>query len=151
MLDGPRGVRIPEDGWAGGRHLLDDRGRLRLRGRWPHADRGADLQGGRLPRVSLGGDGVWSRVPTSHTGAVWTRLSGLPTSAIASLKATDDGALYIGTDGKGLWRLEPDRTTLARVAQVPGQRVLQLVYEPSVTPMMVLVLTDRGLTVLRGP
>jgi hypothetical protein len=37
------------------------------------------------------------------------------------------------------------------VSQVSGQRVPQLVYEPTVTPSMLLVLTDQGLTVLRGP
>jgi hypothetical protein len=36
-------------------------------------------------------------------------------------------------------------------SEVSGQRVLQLVYEPTVTPSMLLVLTDLGLTVLRGP
>ncbi|SSC73518.1 unnamed protein product [Ciceribacter sp. T2.26MG-112.2] len=34
---------------------------------------------------------------------------------------------------------------------VSGQRVLQMVYEPTVTPSMLLVLTDKGLKVLRGP
>lgn len=95
--------------------------------------------------------GLWSMVPTSHTAASWTRVSGLPTSAIASLKATDDGALYIGTDGQGLWRLEPDGVTLSQVGGIAGSRVRQLVYEPTVTPSMLLVLTDQGLTVLRGP
>jgi hypothetical protein len=90
-------------------------------------------------------------VPTSHTGATWTRLSGLPTNAIAAMRATDDGALYIGTDGKGLWRLEPDGVTLSQVDGIAGSRVRQLVYEPTVTPSMLLVLTDQGLTVLRGP
>ncbi|WP_210209322.1 hypothetical protein, partial [Ciceribacter sp. T2.26MG-112.2] len=59
--------------------------------------------------------------------------------------------LYIGTDGTGLWRLEADGTTLAQVRDVSGQRVLQMVYEPTVTPSMLLVLTDKGLKVLRGP
>jgi hypothetical protein len=90
-------------------------------------------------------------VPKSRATATWTRLTALPSNEILALKATDDGALYIGTEGAGLWRLEADGTTLNRVAQVPGQRVLQLVYETSVTPAMLLVLTDRGLTVLRGP
>jgi len=106
-------------------------------------------------RYYLGSDGfgLWSMVPApaSHSGATWTRLAALPSSQVPALAATDDGALYIGTDGAGLWRLEADGATLARVAQVPGQRVLQLVYEPSVSPSMLLVLTDRGLTVLRGP
>lgn len=95
--------------------------------------------------------GVWSMTPKSHSSGSWARLSGLPTNQILSLKATDDGALYIGTNGSGLWRLEADGTTLAPVREVSGQRVLQLVYEPTVTPSMLLVLTEQGLTVLRGP
>ena len=95
--------------------------------------------------------GVWAMTPKSRSAGNWSRLSGLPTSQILSLKATDDGALYIGTNGSGLWRLEPDGTTLAPVREVSGQRVLQLVYEPTVTPSMLLVLTNQGLTVLRGP
>jgi len=104
-------------------------------------------------RYYLGSDGfgLWSMVPGTRSTATWTRLTALPSNRVLALKATDDGALYIGTDGAGLWRLEADGTALARVAQVPGERVLQLVHEPSVTPPMLLVLTDRGLTVLRGP
>ncbi|RKG83448.1 hypothetical protein [Corallococcus terminator] len=95
--------------------------------------------------------GVWAMTPKSRSTGNWSKVAGLPTNRILSLKATDDGALYIGTNGEGLWRLEPDGTTLAKVPQVSGQRVLQLVYEPTVTPSMLLVLTDQGLTVLRGP
>ncbi|WP_063934736.1 hypothetical protein, partial [Archangium violaceum] len=95
--------------------------------------------------------GVWAMTPKSRSAGNWTRVSGLPTSRILSLKATDDGALYIGTDGGGLWRLEADGTMLTQVTQVSGRRVLQLVYEPTVTPSMLLVLTEQGLTVLRGP
>ncbi len=95
--------------------------------------------------------GVWAMTPKSRSAGNWSKLTGLPTDRILSLKTTDDGALYIGTNGAGLWRLEPDGTTLHRVPQVAGQRVLQLVYEPTVTPRMLLVLTDQGLTVLRGP
>ncbi|MFL5349642.1 MAG: hypothetical protein ACJ8AT_33010 [Hyalangium sp.] len=95
--------------------------------------------------------GVWAMTPKSHSAASWSKLAGLPTDRIPALKATDDGALYIGTSGAGLWRLEPDGVTLTPVKQVSGQRVLQLVYEPSVTPSMLLVLTEKGLTVLRGP
>ena len=95
--------------------------------------------------------GVWAMTPKSRSTGNWQKLAGLPTNRILSLKATDDGALYIGTNGAGLWRLEPDGTTLAPVRQVAGQRVLQLVYEPTVTPRMLLVLTDQGLTTLRGP
>jgi len=95
--------------------------------------------------------GVWAMTPKSRSAGNWSKLAGLPSNQILALKATDDGALYIGTNGAGLWRLEPDGTTLTQVQQVSGQRVLQLVYEPTVTPSMLLVLTDRGLTVLRGP
>ena len=89
--------------------------------------------------------------PRSRSAGNWSKLGGLPSEKILALKATDDGALYIGTDGAGLWRLEADGTTLAPVREVSGQRVLQLVYEPTVTPRMLLVLTERGLSVLRGP
>jgi hypothetical protein len=95
--------------------------------------------------------GVWAMTPRSRSAGNWSKLAGLPSDRILSLKATDDGALYIGTNGAGLWRLEPDGRTLAPVGEVAGQRVLQLVYEPTVTPSMLLVLTDRGLVVLRGP
>ncbi|SEU34015.1 hypothetical protein [Stigmatella erecta] len=95
--------------------------------------------------------GVWAMTPRSRSAGNWSKLAGLPSERILSLKATDDGALYIGTQGAGLWRLEPDGVTLAQVPQVAGQSVLQLVYEPTVTPSMLLVLTDQGLTVLRGP
>jgi hypothetical protein len=95
--------------------------------------------------------GVWAMTPKSRSAGNWSKLEGLPTNRIQALKATDDGALYIGTNGAGLWRLEADGTTLTQVRQVSGQRVLQLVYEPTVTPSMLLVLTDQGLTVLRGP
>ncbi|MDQ3264226.1 MAG: hypothetical protein M3Y59_11275 [Myxococcota bacterium] len=95
--------------------------------------------------------GLWTMSWKSKSSGDWIKVEGLPTQAVTALKATDDGALYIGTRGHGLWRLEADGTTLAQVAQVGGNHVLQLVYEPTVTPTMLLVLTDRGLTTLRGP
>lgn len=95
--------------------------------------------------------GVWSMKMRTRSAATWAKVPGLPTDRILALKATDDGALYIGTDGAGLWRLEADGLTLNPVQEVSGRRVLQLVYEPTVTPSMLLVLTDQGVTVLRGP
>lgn len=95
--------------------------------------------------------GLWSMTIASHTSGNWTRINGLPSNAVLALKSTDDGALYVGTDGAGLWRLEPDGVTLKQVEGIDGKHVRQLVYEPSVTPTMLFVLTDRGLTVLRGP
>ena len=76
-------------------------------------------------------------------------IQGLPTQSLSALAATDDGSLFIGTSGEGLWRMDAQKT-LTRVAGVPGDRVKQLIYEPSATPAMLYVLTDAGLTVLRG-
>ncbi len=95
--------------------------------------------------------GLWSVVVKTRSAGEWTRVKGLPTERLLALKATDDGALYVGTDGAGLWRLERDGQTLAAVAGISGKRVRQLVYEPAVTPSMLLVVTEAGLTVLRGP
>jgi hypothetical protein len=95
--------------------------------------------------------GLWRTDRAVRTTAVYTKATQLPTDRVSALAATDDGALYVGTDGAGLWRLEADRTTLAAVPGVKGRRVLQLVYDPTLTPSMLYVLTEAGLTVLRGP
>ncbi|HET9450035.1 MAG TPA: hypothetical protein VFO83_04110 [Aggregicoccus sp.] len=95
--------------------------------------------------------GLWRTERPVRTTAVYTRVTQLPSEHVSALAATDDGALYVGTDGQGLWRLEADGTTLAQVPGVTGRRVLQLVYDPTRTPSMLHVLTDAGLTVLRGP
>jgi hypothetical protein len=95
--------------------------------------------------------GLWRTERPVRTTAVYTKDTQLPTDHVSALAATDDGALYVGTEDAGLWRLEPDRTTLAQVEEVAGRRVLQLVYDPTLTPSMLYVLTDAGLTVLRGP
>ncbi|WP_164015610.1 hypothetical protein [Pyxidicoccus trucidator] len=68
---------------------------------------------------------------------------------MTALAATDGGAVYVGTDDEGLWRIEKDGETLTRVETVKGTQVLRLVYDPTVTPAMLYVLTDTGLTVLR--
>ncbi|MFL5358291.1 hypothetical protein [Archangium sp.] len=78
-----------------------------------------------------------------------TKVSALPTDALTSLAATDDGSLFIGTAGSGLWRMDKDKQ-LSKVANVPGKGVRQLVYDPNASPAMLYVLTDAGLTVLRG-
>ena len=90
--------------------------------------------------------GLWRMYAPSR----FEKVPGLPTDGIAALAGTDDGALYIGTTGGGLWRMEADHT-LTPVDSVPGNNVLQLFYDPTVTPSMLLVLTNAGLTVLRGP
>jgi ligand-binding sensor domain-containing protein len=78
-----------------------------------------------------------------------TKVKGLPTDALTSVASTDDGSLFIGTSGSGLWRMDAQKQ-LQRVADVPGSRVKQVIYDSSATPGMLYVLTDSGLTVLRG-
>ncbi len=93
--------------------------------------------------------GLWRMDLTqSQSSASFTKLKGLPSEEIETLAATDDGALLIGTRAHGLWRREAGGA-LARVAEVPGDRVLQLVEDPTVKPAMLFVLTSAGLTVLR--
>jgi hypothetical protein len=65
------------------------------------------------------------------------------------MAATDDGSLFIGTDSGGLWRLDAKKQ-LSRVEGIDGSSVKEVHYDPTVTPAMLYVLTDRGLTVLRG-
>ena len=90
--------------------------------------------------------GLWKR--TGHND--FEKVAGLPSDDIAALAGTDDGALYVGTIGGGLWRLGKDGK-LAPVAEVPGGNVYQLVYDPTTQPSMLLVLTNAGLFMLRGP
>ena len=78
-----------------------------------------------------------------------TAVTGLPTQKHTSLAATDDGSLFIGTQGFGLWRLDGAKQ-LAHVDGVEGTVVVQLFYDPTVKPAMLYVLTDQGLSVLRG-
>ena len=79
------------------------------------------------------------------TGAL---VEGAP-SVIWALAATDDGSLYIG-GGDGLWKLD-NAKGLTKVEGIPGA-VRQLVYDPTVTRSMLLVLNDQGTVyVLRGP
>jgi hypothetical protein len=76
-------------------------------------------------------------------------MAGMPTDHVNALAATDDGSLFIGTAGFGLWRLD-EKKQLSHVEGVDGVVVEQLVYDPTVKPAMLYVLTDAGLTVLRG-
>ena len=95
--------------------------------------------------------GLWEMRILSH-GNPYQKgvpIQGLPTQALTSLAATDDGSLFIATDGGGLWRMDANKA-LARVPDVPGSHVKQLLYDPTATPAMLYVLTDSGLTVLRG-
>ncbi|HYO67544.1 MAG TPA: hypothetical protein VEU33_15820, partial [Archangium sp.] len=78
-----------------------------------------------------------------------TKIPGLPTDSIKALAATDDGSLFIGTEGFGLWRMEGQKG-LSHVEGVDGVVVKQLLYDPTVTPAMLYVLTNEGLTVIRG-
>jgi hypothetical protein len=94
--------------------------------------------------------GLWRMERTQWTGSAnWHKLGGLPTEKINAMAATDDGSLFIGTDDQGLWVMGPDKS-LSKVSGVPGKRVRQLVYDPTLTPTMLYVVIDEQLFVLRG-
>jgi hypothetical protein len=94
--------------------------------------------------------GLWRMEETGWAGSAnWFRVAGLPTESINALAATDDGSLFIGTDDQGLWRMDAAEK-MEKVSGVSGSRVLQLLYDPTVESPMLYVLTDQGLTVLRG-
>jgi hypothetical protein len=93
--------------------------------------------------------GLWQMIIHRRTEASGLKVSGLPTERLTSLAATTDGSLFIGTEGFGLWRLDKDKK-LSHVGSVSGTVVEQLVYDPTVKPAMLYVLTNQGLTVVRG-
>ena len=93
--------------------------------------------------------GLWKMAFTPGAAPTFTSIAGLPTSALGAVQATDDGSVFIATSGNGLWRLL-DSGQLTPVAEVAGSRVKQLVYDPTAAPSMLFVLTEAGLTVLRG-
>ncbi len=93
--------------------------------------------------------GLWQMTIARRSEARGTKVAGLPTDSLLSLAATDDGSLFIGTSGGGLWRLDANKQ-LTKVGGVTGSTVKELHYDPTVKPAMLYVLTDAGLTVLRG-
>lgn len=93
--------------------------------------------------------GLWKFTIARRSESHGTKVTGLPTDALTSLAATDDGSLFIGTRGFGLWKLDAQKQ-LTHVDGVDGVSVTQLVYDPTVKPAMLYVLTNAGLTVLRG-
>jgi hypothetical protein len=93
--------------------------------------------------------GLWQMTILRRSEERSTKVPGLPTDALTSLAATDDGSLFIGTSGAGLWRLDAQKQ-LSRVTDVKGSTVRELLYDPTVSPAMLWVLTDDGLTLLRG-
>jgi hypothetical protein len=93
--------------------------------------------------------GLWQMNILRRSEAKGVKVPGLPTDALTALAATDDGSLFIGTDGAGLWRMDASKQ-LSRVSGVEGSKVEQLLYDPTVKPAMLYVLTSQGLTVLRG-
>ena len=92
--------------------------------------------------------GLWKMTIARRSEAHGTKVAGLPTDRLTSLAATDDGSLFIGTEGFGLWRRKGQE--LAHVEGVDGVVVRQLMYDPTVKPAMLYVLTNEGLTVIRG-
>jgi hypothetical protein len=79
-----------------------------------------------------------------------TKVAGLPTDRLLSLAATEDGSLFVGTEGLGLWRLREDGTLEVVTAGGIRGAVRQLIYDPSVSPAMLWVLHSGGVTALRG-
>ncbi|MCP3059026.1 hypothetical protein LXT21_09605 [Myxococcus sp. K38C18041901] len=87
--------------------------------------------------------------PNKDADTDYVRIDGAGTDRYTALAATDDGSLFVGTDGRGLWRLTPQKQ-LEKVQGVGGSKVQQLVYDPRVTPSALYVLVDGKLYVLRG-
>ncbi|QRK13532.1 hypothetical protein JQX13_09380 [Archangium violaceum] len=93
--------------------------------------------------------GLWRMLISRSSEAHGDKVEGLPTDQLTSLAATNDGSLFIGTVGFGLWRLDAQKK-LSHVDGVDGTVVEQLLYDPTVDPGMLYVLTNGGLTVIRG-
>ncbi|WP_395811373.1 hypothetical protein [Archangium minus] len=93
--------------------------------------------------------GLWQMIISRRSEAHGVKVTGLPTDQLTSLAATNDGSLFIGTVGFGLWKLDAQKK-LTHVAGVDGTVVEQLLYDPTVNPGMLYVLTNGGLTVIRG-
>ncbi|HZI12118.1 MAG TPA: hypothetical protein VE153_17160, partial [Myxococcus sp.] len=102
------------------------------------------------------GEGLWQLKlkkvqdkPVKFREDGYTRIDGLGTQLITALAATDDGSLFIGTQDQGLWRLKADKT-LEQVKSVRGGRITTLVYDPTVSPAALYVLSDGEVFMLRG-
>lgn len=94
--------------------------------------------------------GLWRMERTQWAGSAnWFKVGGLPTEAINALAATDDGSLFIGTENSGLWRMDAEGN-LSRFSAVSGSRVRQLVYDPTVSPAALYVVSGDALYVVRG-
>ncbi len=94
--------------------------------------------------------GLWRMERTQWVGSPnWFKLSGLPSESINALAATDDGSLFIGTDDAGLWRMDAQKN-LTRFEEVPGDTIRELIYDPTVVPAALYVITEGQLYVLRG-
>jgi hypothetical protein len=91
--------------------------------------------------------GLWEMTLTPRT---YRRVGNVPSSAISALAGTMDGSLFVGTEDRGLWRVL-DSGHAAHISQVQGTHVRQLVYDPTVLPPMLYVVTNAGLFVIRGP
>ncbi|MFL5320135.1 MAG: hypothetical protein ACJ790_10810 [Myxococcaceae bacterium] len=92
--------------------------------------------------------GLW-KMTLGQGQPKFSKVTGIGTDSLGQLQATNDGSLFVATSGKGLWRMDASGA-FSRVSDVKGSEVKQLVYEPTVDPAMLMVLTDAGVTVLRG-
>lgn len=94
--------------------------------------------------------GLWHLERTQWVGdAKFTKVQGAPSNAITALAAAEDGSLFVGTEDKGLWRMTAGGD-FHRIEEVQGAMITQLTYDPTVSPPMLLVVSDATLSVLRG-
>lgn len=103
-------------------------------------------------RYFLGSEayGLWQMERTQWTGdANFKQVKGAPSKHILALAAAEDGSLFVGTEDQGLWRMLTDGT-FEKVGSVNGKKITQLVYDPNVSPPMLLVVADATLQVVRG-
>jgi hypothetical protein len=99
--------------------------------------------------VGSEGFGLWRMEPGQSVGdARFERVKGLPSNSVLALAAASDGSLFIGTGDAGLWRMRPGGK-IEEIPEVTGRRVTQLVYDPTVKPGMLFVVSDATLSVLR--
>lgn len=93
--------------------------------------------------------GLWKMTRrTDGKPPEFAQVAGVP-NALTKVEAANDGSLLIGTKSEGLWRMTADGE-VAKVTDVTGNEVRELLYEPALSPPMLFVLTDSALTVLRS-
>jgi hypothetical protein len=81
---------------------------------------------------------------------VWKVVPGTPDTQINALAAEANSTLWVGTHNAGLWKLTAGGQEWTRVP-LPTNRVLGLEIDVRSSPRTLLIATDRGIGVYRGP